>query len=458
MKRGLTILLIAVGNVLPAVPAYASTPSKADSIVIAELQTTGKSASGSAVTGEEFVELYNPLEQIIDITGWKVQYFSSSSGLDTPSKTIELGGYIASKGRYLIASQDYLEDQARMHFTAGFKDTGGHLRLASGGITTPLLIHDLVGWGTAEHPEGNAAAAPKAGESLKRIVDEDGYYRDTDNNSLDLLTSTEPSPEDTPVEAPPPPPDDDPVDTPDDPSESPGPEANEEVLPSAYMLPPVLTELMPDPKSPQTDSKDEFIELYNPNDADLPLKGYKLQTGNSFGHSFTFDTQTIPAKGFKAFYVTETGVLLSNTASQARIVDVSGVVSSVADAYEKAETGQAWALIDGAWQWTTLPTPDAANVLARPEPKPEKSASKKTSNKKTTKKVAGSSTKKSAADAERTEYEEAEGDGKIAPVHNSVLAGMGAVAIGYAGYEYRQDVANRLHQLRLYRSARRKDR
>lgn len=43
-----------------------------------------------------------------------------------------------------------------------------------------------------------------------------------------------------------------------------------------------ITELLPNPAAPATDDADEFVELFNGSDEPVRLRGYKLQTGNSY--------------------------------------------------------------------------------------------------------------------------------------------------------------------------------
>jgi hypothetical protein len=297
---------------------------------------------------------------------------------------------------------------------------------------------------------------------LQREVDEKGLPI----NSEQIWLAAEATPFD---HGPLPNPDaEDPGETPDpNPTENPEPDDNEQPedntpLVTTQLLPLALTELLPNPAAPQTDTNDEFVELYNPNDEPVDLNGYQVQAGTTYAYKFTLTNQTIPAKGYLIFTSGDTNLALANTAGKARLVAPDGSTVSETTPYEDAEDGQAWVLINGTWQWTTTPTPGTDNVLSLPTPTVKAASTKKTTTtkKKTTAKVATTKTsakKSTAKPAARTDYEDPTSI-DVAPVHPTVIAGVGLLALLYAGYEYRYDTANRLYQFQRYRAARREAR
>lgn len=473
MKRLTWLLRLA--HILPLlIPLPVSALGAPAEVLIVELQT-GSTTSAS----EEFIELYNTSDRDIDISTWRLEYFSAAAAdFSSPSRTVQLHGTIGTGKHYLIASNNYLTDKANESFAATLAKTGGHVRLVSPDTLQPaqVIVRDLIGWGTATHPENAAAEAPSEGTSLQRKTDTEGHFIDTDNNANDFAinnvptpefsTSDDEVPEDPPEEAPPQPTEpEEPVDPlpPDDPT----PPRDEEVPidTPTVLTPPRISELLPNPASPATDAEDEYIELYNPNPEPLDLEGFTLQTGNSYSYSFTFTTEVLSAQGYKAFYVSETGVLLSNSSSRARLIDPSGQIISEAVAYEDAGDGEAWAWDGLTWQWTTTPTPDAANIITSPlvlgatgSKTSAKSAAKKTTAKKasTTKpKTSSAKTTKKSSAAERATYEEPATTNQPTPLHPAVLAGVGTLALLYAAYEYRHDVANKVFEFKRYRAARR---
>ncbi len=224
--------------------------------------------------------------------------------------------------------------------------------------------------------------------------------------------------------------------------------------------------MFPNPAAPQTDTNDEFVEIYNPNDEAVDLNGYTVQTGLTYAYSYHFTkTTSLAAHGFVVLTSGNTNLTLANNGGQARLLDPNGQPVSTTAAYGEAPEGQAWALINGQWQWTNTPTPQAGNVLTAPTSSNSSTTSSKTSAKKATTKTA-SAKKTTAKKFPTTKATKAQTLGAAtdqssnqdpAPtaLHPGVLAGVGASAVLYVAYEYRGDVANRLYQLRRNLSARR---
>lgn len=221
---------------------------------------------------------------------------------------------------------------------------------------------------------------------------------------------------------------------------------------------PQISELLPNPAEPQTDSEDEFVELYNSNNTSFDLSGFKIEVGSSTKHDYTFpDGTTLPAKSFKAFFSEDTGLSLSNSGGQAWLLDPSGNIISQTDPYGIAKDGQTWALgPDGKWYWTMTATPDAANIVLLPSIASTKSStSSKSNTPKTTStkavKAASTTAKKTSTNGASTDPQ-ASGGSKM---HLWILAVIGTGAVLYAVYEYRNDLANLLYRARRYRETRR---
>lgn len=148
-----------------------------DHVVISEIQTDG------ATAGDEFVELYNPTENAIDLTGWRLtrknQAGTSANLVASISGIIQPGGY------YLIARPTYdgavLPDEAYSATSSSFTNTGTVLLFSDAGVT----LVDKVGMGTATDFETAAAQSPVADGSIERILDQD-----TDDNSADFVLRT----------------------------------------------------------------------------------------------------------------------------------------------------------------------------------------------------------------------------------------------------------------------------
>lgn len=217
---------------------------------------------------------------------------------------------------------------------------------------------------------------------------------------------------------------------------------------------PQITELLPNPSGTGTDGSDEFIELYNSNAKNFDLSGFILQTGLTTKHSYTFPQgTTLPPKGFVAFYSADTSLSLSNTSGQADLADPFGTVIAQAGTYGMAKDSMAWTLANGTWYWTTKPTPGAANIVNQTPG----TSIKTTSAKKAVAAVKGAATTKSPLQGSGSTSSSTD-TAAATPIHPVVLAAVAVLAVGYVVYEYRHDLANRLHQFRTNRAVRRANR
>lgn len=220
-----------------------------------------------------------------------------------------------------------------------------------------------------------------------------------------------------------------------------------------------ITELLPDPASPQTDAADEFVELYNPNSADVNLSGYVLKTGKALSSRYTLPEIIIRPGEYLALKSSQTHLGLTNTGSSAALFDPSGRQLGQAVAYTGAKPGQAWAWSETGWTWTTEPTPGTANIIAAPEASGPALVAKATATKAPSAskaKVASAKTSKSTAKSTSAP--------RPAPAANShalladtaapnmpwLLFALGTLTIGYIIYEFRHDLLSYYHRLRGY--------
>lgn len=146
--------------------------------------------------------------------------------------------------------------------------------------------------------------------------------------------------------------------------------------------------------------------------------------------------------------------------------------------YTDAPEGRTFAKFDAGWGWTYTPTPAAPNILNLvPPPKPvtdkampavlKTTAVKSASTKKTSTSTAKSKTTSQAATA-KAKLGVADSIGSRAddsaktlapnPSSSYLFVGFGALALLYAGYEYRSDITSNYRKWRRNRAARRSSR
>src|SRR6185436_14424010 len=84
-----------VGVVQAPVKAAPQFIYPASSVVISEFRTRGPGVTAAGAATDEFVELYNPTANPIDITGWKINGSNNAAGISTratiPAVTLQSG-------------------------------------------------------------------------------------------------------------------------------------------------------------------------------------------------------------------------------------------------------------------------------------------------------------------------------------------------------------------------------
>ena len=199
----LALVAIAICSLVPAAIPMARA---ATHVVISEFATRGPSSAT-----DEFVELYNPTDNAINIAGWKLQYKSAAgSGGWLDRATLPANSVIPAHGFFLIANLDYA-GTVTPDFTSGSWGSGtgmadnGHERI----IDASAAVVDKVGYGsTASDPEGSPApnhGTSANGNSVERKATATstadslaagglhallGNCQDTDNNAADFVVQT----------------------------------------------------------------------------------------------------------------------------------------------------------------------------------------------------------------------------------------------------------------------------
>ncbi len=130
--------------------------------------------------------------------------------------------------------------------------------------------------------------------------------------------------------------------------------------PKSHML--IITELLPNPAG--DDNNNEFVEVYNPTSYPVDLSGYTVQIGNNFDKSYVLASLVLQPGGYAALTNQGVGFALVNTQSRARLIAPAGNIVSETPLYTNPPDGQSWALIDSIWQYTNQPTPAVANMLS----------------------------------------------------------------------------------------------
>ena len=168
-------------------------------IVFSEIRVSGQNAD------DEFIELYNPLEEDVNLTGWKIKQKSSDSGSLVSGEYLE-NKIIPSKGYFLITNKQEGKYTGDVLADTTFNSVSYSL------VDNQVIIlsdeHnrevDRIGWGIDRvdgECEGSCLSNLVAGNTFERKAQEgstsedmvngqdrlkgNGY--DSDNNSLDFI-------------------------------------------------------------------------------------------------------------------------------------------------------------------------------------------------------------------------------------------------------------------------------
>ena len=180
----------------------------ANHLVISEVLVNGKYESNAA-DNDEFVEIYNPTSDPVDVSNWTIDYRSASGSSFNMKYTFPSGAMVQPHKFYLIGGGGVSNrDNSSDSQVLGLGNSGGgvFLRNSSGNTI------DLLGWGTASSSnyEGTVAAVPSEGISLERKANSssnastmgiggadelEGNGYDSDNNASDFVQRTTPQPQ-----------------------------------------------------------------------------------------------------------------------------------------------------------------------------------------------------------------------------------------------------------------------
>jgi hypothetical protein len=241
-------------------------------ILISEVQVSGVSDSK-----EEFVELYNPNSEIIDLTGWYLQRKTKTSSgyLTYASKNLFLGKQIMAKSYFLISRCGYFETLSDICVENAISDDNSFvLKNPSGDVS------DKLGIGDAQEYESLPAQNPlqDKNQTIGRKLSADGSEQESDNNFMDFeLQNPTPKAKNTVF--------------------------TETIIPKEPELKKILINEIQ--ISGTEDKKAEFVELYNPNDEDIDLTGWYLQRKTASSENYStyapatlFEEKIIRAKSY----------------------------------------------------------------------------------------------------------------------------------------------------------------
>jgi hypothetical protein len=320
-------------------------PVRADTshLVISSVKTDG---SGTA----EYVELTNTSQDSVTLAAdtWTIEYAKPITATGYTFTYPDCASAVWHGNTTRVVPASIIASHGKIGLTIPMNDdVGGAVRLIETNSDGSQTVRDVVGWGSlsslATCAEKSQTNIPKTNQVLSRCLAE-GLPSDTNDNAADfrVIQTT-----DTVADCDPP---------------SADPPAQTSSCAGIQ-----ISELLPDPPG-DTGNGGEFVELHNPTLQPIPLTGCQLYIGSTYSQHMTLPDIELAVDQYQALPFEETGLQLSNAAGRAKVLDSDGAVISESDPYGAIPEGTAWALIQGVWQVTEKPTPNAANELVVTNP------------------------------------------------------------------------------------------
>jgi hypothetical protein len=344
----LLVFLPIAGSLAAAAPALAGPHagrSASGPVVVNELLYDPP--EGGSESAREWVEILNTSDAPLTLSGWRIADNRSSDLL--PDISLPPGGYAVIAG-----GAGFLADHPG--FDGLLVDLGGAIGngLGNGGDQLRLIdaegrTVDALSYGDDASQLDPALPDVEAGHSLERMPA--GRDRDLADDWIDQPA---PSPGGPAVE----------IRVTDPPTAAPPPT----VPPGAVV---VLNEYLPAPNAidwdgdGQANQDDEWVELFNPGDSDLELRGWQIddEAGAGSPPYVIPDGTQIAARGHLLIFKRDSGLALNNGGDAVRLLQPDGTEVD-AHRYSRSAADKSYArLADGELPWTDVlpPSPGAVN-------------------------------------------------------------------------------------------------
>lgn len=282
----------------------------------------------------EFVELYNPNNEPLPLTGMLLLYRGSGTSTIT---LLNLDTLTIGAKQFVVLGHMSPPELVTLKFDNALNNSTGEVYLAN--AATPNEVIDKVTWGKVSSDNGymydvNPAQAPPAGNSLQRCFrDGEVLYSDPRDTSKEFLVygNDLPSPG-VGVDC-----------------EAPVPKVN--VVDCAGIQ---INEI-------GANQYDQFIELYNSTDKTIPLAGCMLQTNRSTD-TYVLAQEELSSGEYLSVPIVSTGLTLTKTTSgTVYILSSDGQVENDSQDYSNLVAGTSWSQFSDGWHQTYTPTPGTEN-------------------------------------------------------------------------------------------------
>ncbi len=123
----------------------------------------------------------------------------------------------------------------------------------------------------------------------------------------------------------------------------------------------VINEILPNPEGP--DETMEWIEIYNQNDFEVDLAGWKIEDTEGTKTKYIFpDNAKISGYGYLLLKRLETKITLNNSGDGLNLFQPDDKIIDFL-AYSKAPINQSYSKTASGWQWSEALTPATKNII-----------------------------------------------------------------------------------------------
>lgn len=322
----------------------------AENFLIVEVQIAGEKDNN------DFIKIYNPSNEDLNIAGYKLRK-RSSTGSKSSIRVFPQDSKIPAKGYFLWANS---KDNFHLTVSADVCSTATLAKNNSIALLNPAgIIIDALAWGESQNPfveEVPFPENPVANQQLKRKM-LNGAYQDTNNNANDfyLYPPSEPSLPEIEVS---------PQEEPQLKTQPESPLA-EDGPPPAIIYPSgiIINEILPNAPLEIRDKEGEYIEIFNQNNFEVDLTGWKIEDAEGATTTYTFPKgKVIGPKGFLVLYRPTTKITLNNDGDGLNLFQPDGNIADSVS-YEEAPRGESYNRINSKWIWSTILTPGRPNEI-----------------------------------------------------------------------------------------------
>ncbi len=291
---------------------------------------------------DEWIELYNNSDSAVNLSGWTLK-------ADDGSPEIELSGRILSKSFYLLERTDdetvagVLADQI---YKGGLANKGECLKLFDEQENLIDKVDCSDGWFAGDN---------KTKQTMERSVEvklqQVHWQTSQEPGGTPKKQNSQPAEESVEVK--------------------PQPFHQQEVIdvklqqPNYGVVYPsgiVVNEVLPSPEGP--DAENEWIEIFNENNLEVDISGWKISDTVGSVKSYIFPKGTkISGKGFLLLNRPKTKITLNNSGEGLKIFNPNGKIVDEIN-FGKALLGQSYNKFDSQWQWSENLTPGSANIAS----------------------------------------------------------------------------------------------